>query len=126
MQEIKETKTDIEIIKKACVEANPEIGGTCSTCGKQNPFASEPCDPPDLPHCSVKPRPIHLADVLLAIGNLLVIVDCGGNFYRMSMKLSDKLPKLDPKNGTAKWNLRKTLEDQDPATITFIASLLKN
>lgn len=101
--------TLLQKIREKCIEANPEkVCPHSATCKG--------------PRCSV----IRLADVLLAIGNMLVVVDCWGNMYQLSMKLSDKLPKFDKKNPTARWNLRRdNLEDQSPETLEFISKVLE-
>lgn len=67
-------------------------------------------------------RPITLADVLRAIGNMLIIVDSEGNFYKMQMKLSDKLPKLGSHLGT--WDLTKDLDGQSEDTIEFLLEII--
>lgn len=95
----------LESIRQACIKANPDV---------YSPTGLEPL---------LEGRPIRLADVLLAIGNMLTIVDCDGNFYQMKMKLSDKEPKFEKHLG--KWNLRiDDLTQQSEAFIDFLHSLL--
>lgn len=67
---------------------------------------------------------ITLADVLRAIGNMLVMVDCWGNFYHMKMKMSDKLPTFDKEAGSVRWNLSLPLDEQQPEVIEFLAKIL--
>ena len=55
------------LIRRKCIEANPKIMGTCSGCGKVNPTIKDECEEKNLPHINMKPRPIQLADVLMAI-----------------------------------------------------------
>lgn len=67
-------------------------------------------------------RDITLSDILRAIYNMLIIVDAHGNFYRMKMKLSDKIPKLGEYLG--RWDLTTDLSHQSPETIDFLHSIL--
>lgn len=113
------TTDQIQFIREKCIEANPQIverHDSCKAHGKRG----------GLFKCICQPRPIRLADVLVAIGNMMVIVDARGNFYKLEMKLSDKMPSFDEKAGTAKWNLLKDdLREQREETLEFIANLLK-
>lgn len=69
-------------------------------------------------------RVVRLADVLRAIGNMLVIVDCWGNIYRLEMKLTEKFPRFVKDNETAQWNLSLDYDSQTPEVRAFIGSLL--
>lgn len=138
---------NIETIRKACIAANPEIGSTVvkCICGHQfNCHAKHNVSAADIErrrsslyseskcsHCICLEwhedfvRPIHLADVLLAIENqkeVTVLIDSLGCFMTV-------MPGEQPVFVSAlkaQWNLRKdTLTDQSDETLEFIANLLK-
>jgi hypothetical protein len=109
----------LQVIREKCIEANPEIKSDLMEC----------------PECRLavfwdgsrvlKQRPIRLADVLLAIGNMLIVVDAEGNFYRLKMMLNWKVPRITKDSHLGKWNLRADdLSQQSPETVDFIYSLL--
>ena len=89
----------IDKIREACIKANPEIE---QICGGED--VAHFC-----PNCSNKiGRPIRLADVLLAIGEV-----------RPDFLLAVGHP--------ANWNLKDdNLENQSEETIGFIHNLIKN
>lgn len=110
------------------MKANPKIGGTCSSCGKDNPLASELCDPPSLPHCNIKPRDIRLSDVLLAIGefsekeDLRYVVNSHGRFCTYVPEVGHDSVIF----AEGLWNLRADyLEQQSSETLAFLANILK-
>lgn len=135
---------NLTTIREACIKANPEIMELKFGCEVMygddvqeprrvtigNPYAVEnnkvfnPWNRDDTSDLfEILGRPIRLADVLLAIKNMLIVVDAEGHFYRCEMKLSDKVPKIGKYLG--EWNLRDdNLEHQTPETIAFIANLL--
>lgn len=108
--------TNLEIIKQACVRANPSIAedptSLCATGGKQ-------C----YEGCTDHYREITLADVLLALNTPLncdYMVDPSGCFWVWH---GDGHPTIVGK-GKIQWNLRKPLEFQSEKTINFLAQLL--
>lgn len=70
----------------------------------------------------ISSRPITLADVLIAINNMLVIVDASGNFYRMKMMASYNVPRLG--NFLGKWDLSQDFDHQSEAFYLFAWELL--
>lgn len=94
--------TSLDLIREACVKANPEIVVWSPTVNEKERKA---------------PRPIRLADVLLAIPEGFALDSQG---YFCEGDYNGYVP-----NGL-KWNLRNdSLESQSKDTIKFIASLLK-
>lgn len=91
---------DIEIIREACIKANPELNlDDHCYCGRG--FE----------------KVIRLADVLLAIGNT------GGSGYGIKGDISKGAGTLEIASNIF-WNLREDLEGQPPETLSFLASLL--
>lgn len=104
--------TNLEIIKAACIKANPEIVGRFSGRSMQDN--------------STKKDTIYLADVLVALGPLegSLGIDKDGLF------IIPTLPKLggwEPARRTCPvWNIYKdSLEEQSEETLQFLADLLK-
>lgn len=94
---------DLEFIREECMKANPLKVFDLASDGH---------------------RVIHLADVMLTISNMLVIVDCDGNFYQLKMRLADRMPTFESCLG--KWSLfDDDLDDQHSTTHKFIANLLR-
>jgi hypothetical protein len=118
---------NIEIIRKACIEANPDIKSKyhvstgnnlrCSLCGELDNYDNAgKCQNGVI-------RPIRLADILLAIAKFgdYYTIDVDGRFIfgKEWIKESNDVLALT-------WNLRKdSLTDQSEETITFLANLLK-
>ena len=93
---------NLQIVRGAVIKANPEIMEirVRKLC-KEHGFGNDKC------HCIARQRPIRLADVLLAIGEI-----------RPDFLLAV--------GHLASWNLRKdNLEEQSEETINFLASLLE-
>ena len=111
--------TPLTRVHAAIVKVCPEIGGTCSSCGKKNPLASELCDPPSLPHCNVRPRPATLADVLRAIKVAhLNVENTGinrfiGQIYNLCMR------DWNLEHDSLEWHAKHR-----PETISFLESIL--
>lgn len=98
-----------EAIREVCTELK-ECTRSLMSCGKI------PCKNTD--HFGK----IELQHILRAIGNMMIIMDCFGNVYRMEMKLSDKLPKLGEHLGT--YDLTIPLDQQIPEVIDFLHSII--
>ena len=112
--------TNLELVRQKCIEANPEIAGRCFDCGCLN----------DGDNCSTggvhsEPRPIHLADVLLAIG------DRGLASMSISPVTIDygKVSFIwEPygQSGHFMWNLKDDdLTHQSQETVDFLAEILR-
>lgn len=106
--------TDLDVIREACVRANPEI----IVLREAATFTGEILE---------ENRTIRLADVLLAIhakapaNKTLITLESDGQFVVHWMNFSKMQSKLGPT-----WNLLKdSLEDQSPKTLSFIADLLR-
>jgi len=67
---------------------------------------------------------ITLEDVMVAIGNILVVSDCFGNIYKLKMRMDQKLPVLDDSGETARWKLNTPLDQQSEELIHFLHKLL--
>lgn len=110
-----------DIIREACIAANPDIVEMkkrfklCSVHG----VGEDRC------HCVIEPRPIRLADVLLAIGKSKrrgeYVMSDDGEFWEVVQ--GDETASLN--RCKVRYDLRKTLEDQSQATQDFIASLIR-
>lgn len=117
---------NLEIIRAACIEANPEIVEEHSV----------QCDM-DTSHGYVTPhnelgcivRPIHLADVLLAIASnrIRLTTFVGGDAWFESYEESNVFTHEQSwKARGVCWNLRlDDLTHQSPETLQFLADLLK-
>ena len=97
---------NLEKIRKACIEANPDIM-------REYHFGWD--GPPE-----VDERPIQLADVLMALKDKLMIDGYGKLFYDLGMNREHGLPEKD-----IHWNLKQPLSGQTPETILFLSQLLK-
>lgn len=107
-------KENIEVIRRACVAANPE---------KWEPYCSF-----DATRKSFEP--IRLADVLLAIQEADTPMGIETSIMR-SLKRDPNEMYLYYRMGDGErilcaWNLREDLENQSPETIQFLATLLLN
>lgn len=71
--------------------------------------------------------PVTIAEVLVMLNNMLYMLDGMGNLYKMSMKLSDKLPKFDMSFEPIKFDFTQPLshESNDKAC-GEIVTLLSN
>lgn len=108
---------NLSTIEEAVKRVVPEIGET----------VYETCRCDECPYTHDVPattRTIQLQDVLRAIGNMLVVVDCWGNFYQLEMKMSDKLPKFSKDKPTARYDLTRSFYDQSDELYEFVAQLL--
>lgn len=98
----------LNLIREKCIAANPEIG-------ELKKFVCENCGGNDEVHY----RPIHLADVLLAIAERIgfaTVKELGINSFG-EFFFSDNIKE--------RWNLRTDLENQSEETINFLYELLK-
>lgn len=108
----------IEKIRKACIEANPEIMELNFGC--------------ELEEFEILGRPIKLSDVLLAIketyGNTMgFFLNQYGMFYHMleEIKYPDSMNPVVLKYKELGWNLREDdLTKQSPECLQFLADLL--
>lgn len=100
------------------LDANPELRNRPCTCKLMH----------DENGCLVGEHigDIELHHILKAIGNMLVVVDAWGNFYRLKMSLADKLPRFDKEAGTVRWNLLLNWHNQEQPVKDFVGSLLDN
>lgn len=112
----------LAIIRSACNRANPDLLGctkSLTECGKI------PCD--DYEH----QRPVHLADVLLAINNSpnwkdTWFVTTSGDFFKAEwVGGGDPSMRERAKFGNPSWNLSLPLSQQSNETLQFLAELLK-
>jgi len=126
--------TNYEKIKEACIKTNPEImkyEGQCNCpvdhC-QDGHFPVQNNDDGDVdwegcPECVVNGehqccRPIQLADVLLAVKKI--------NEGKVSSAIAHSWFVGHSNAILRKWNLTKTLEEQEQSTLEFIAELLTN
>lgn len=70
-------------------------------------------------------HPIQLHHVMKAIGNMLVVVDCAGNFYTLEMRLNDKLPRFS--KCVARYDLNRSFEEnmKNRDLLEFLLEVIK-
>lgn len=142
----------IQIVREACIAANPEIQGEhvfetgygrCKYCqvprivvdrksilikedrdsgGSIREVSTTDYNQEGLPCPNLTRRPIHLADILVAIEGTehegLYSVGEGGWFYQ------DDLQSEGYENMDISWNLRASLAEQTTETLLFLAELV--
>lgn len=124
--------TDLEIIRAACVKANPEIEidewFVCPIHGRIDSPIGHSTGCRENVHTEPEYRPIRLADVLLAVRetNQSWYVRNDGVFFEWEKFTDGGDGHHGVKSSYIVWNLRTDdLEQQSPETLAFLANLLK-